>query len=84
MGCFSRWRRGCRSNLYFETKSSVTALSMMQKKYPEDDRLTKLLVHWLVNRFQQTGSVEDSEHNNSGYFQKRLDVVKAQNVFVLF
>ena len=42
---------------------------MMQKRYPEDDRLTKLQVHWLVDIFQQTGPVEDSKHNNSGYFK---------------
>jgi hypothetical protein len=52
--------------LYFETKSPVTVIRMMQKKYPDDNRLTKLQVHWLVNIFQQTGSVEDSRHNNSG------------------
>lgn len=52
--------------LYFETKSPVTVIRMIQKKYPEDDRLTKLQIHQLVNRFQQTGSVEDSRHNNGG------------------
>ena len=52
--------------LYFETKSPVTVIRMMQKKYLEDERLTMLQVHRLVNRFQQTGSVEDSRHNNSG------------------
>ena len=51
----------------------------MKKKYSEDDRVTKLQEHWLVNRFQQTGSVEDCQHNNSGNFKKRLDVIKAQN-----
>ena len=52
---------------------------MMQKNYSEDGRVTKLQVHRLVNRFQQTGSVEDCQHNNSGNFKKRLNVLKAQN-----
>ena len=51
----------------------------MQKKYSEDCRVTKLQVHQLVNGFQQTGSVEDCQHNNSGNFKKRLSVIKAQN-----
>ena len=42
----------------------------MQKNYSEDGRVTKLQVHWLVDRFQQTGSVEDCQHNNSGNFKK--------------
>ena len=29
------------------------------ERYSEDDMVTKLQVYWLVNRFQQTGSVED-------------------------
>ena len=40
------------------------------EKYSEDDRVTKLQVCRLVNRFQQTGSVEDCQHNNSGNFKK--------------
>ena len=51
----------------------------MQKNYSEDDSVTKLKVHRLVYRFQQTGSVEDCQHNNSGNFKKRLNVIKAQN-----
>ena len=38
------------------------------EKYSEDDRVAKLQIHWLVNRFQQTGSVEDCQHNNSRNF----------------
>ena len=52
---------------------------MMQKNYSEDGRVTKLQVHQLVNRFKQTGSVEDYQYNNSGNFKKRLNVIKAQN-----
>ena len=51
----------------------------MQKNYSEDDRVTKLQVHRLVNRFKQTGSFDDCQHNNSGNFKKRLNVIKAQN-----
>ena len=61
--------------LYFETKSPVTVIHMIQKKYPEDDRLKKLQVHQLVHRFQQTRSVEDNQHSNSGNFKKSIDVV---------
>ena len=48
-------------------------------KYSVDDRVTKLRVHWLVNRFQQTGPVEDCQHNNSGNFKKGLNVSKTQS-----
>ena len=36
----------------------------MQKLYPEDERLTKVQIHRLVKRFEQTGSVQDNRHNN--------------------
>ena len=51
----------------------------MQKNHSEDGRVTKLQVHRLVYRFQQTGSVEDCQHKSSGNFKKRLNVIKAQN-----
>ena len=51
----------------------------MQKNNSEDGRVAKLQVHRLVYRFQQTGSVENCQHNNSGNFKKRLNVIKAQN-----
>ena len=41
--------------VHFETKSSVTAIRMMQKKYPEDDRLKASST--LARKY---GSVEDS------------------------
>ena len=41
--------------LYFETKSPVTVIRRMQKLYPEDERLTKVQIHRLVKRFEQTG-----------------------------
>ena len=44
---------------------------MKQKKYSEDDRVTKLQIDRLDNRLQQTSSDEDSQHNNSGNFKKR-------------
>ena len=33
----------------------------------------------LKRKMEQTGSVEDCQHNNSGNFKKRLNVIKAQN-----
>ena len=51
----------------------------MQKNYSEDGRVTKLQVHRLVYRFKQTVSVEDCQHNNSGNFKKRFNVIKTQN-----
>ena len=38
--------------LYFETKSPITIIHMMLKKYPRDDRLTKHKVHRLFNRIR--------------------------------
>lgn len=52
--------------LYFETKSPVTVIRMIQKKYPGDERDTRLQLHRLVNRFGRTGSIKDSRHKNSG------------------
>ena len=52
---------------------------MMQKNCSEDGSVTKLQVHRLVNRFQQTGSVEDCQHNNDANFKRTLNVIKAQN-----
>ena len=46
------------------------------EKKSEDDRVTKLQIYWLVNRFQQTGKVDDCLHNNINNFKKRLDVFK--------
>ena len=43
---------------------------MEQKKYSEDDRVTKLQIDRLDNRLQKTGSDEDCQHNNSGNFKK--------------
>ena len=54
-----------------QNKSHVIVIRMMQKKYSEDDRITKLQVHWLVNRYQQTESVEDCQHSNSCNSKKR-------------
>ena len=52
---------------------------MMQKNGSEDGRVTKLQVHRLVYRFQQTGSVEDCQNNSNANFIKGLNVIKAQN-----
>lgn len=38
----------------------------MQKRYPNHERLTRLQVHRIVKRFEQTGSVIDGRHSNSG------------------
>ena len=51
---------------------------MIQKKYPEDDRLSKLQVHQLFNRFQQIGQLLKANTTTVAIL-KRLDVVKAQN-----
>lgn len=46
--------------LYFETHSPVKVIRVMRKGHPSDTKLTKLQVHRLVRRFQQTGSEEDA------------------------
>ena len=55
-------------------------MRMMQTKFSEDDRVTKLEVHWFVNIFQQTGSVEYFQHNNNDiiFLKKRRDVIRTQ------
>lgn len=52
--------------LYFETRSPVTVIRTMHKRYPNDENMSKLQVLRLVKRFQQTGSVQDGRHNNTG------------------
>ena len=55
-------------------------MRIMNKKYPDDARLTKLQMHLLVFRFQRTRWAKDSCQNNSGRPRaRRLDVVKSQN-----
>ncbi len=44
----------------------MTVIRTTQKPYPGDERLSKMQIHRLVRRFQQTGSVEDMRHANSG------------------
>ena len=52
----------------------------MKKKDPDGARLTKLKMHRLVIRFQQTKSFKDSRQKNSGQPRSRkLDIVKSQN-----
>ena len=58
-----------RSMHYF--KAGREHRRMMQKKYTESDSFTKPQVHQLGYRFQQTWSVKDCKHNNTGNFQKR-------------
>ena len=66
--------------LYFETKSPITVILTMKKKYPDDATLIKFQMHQLVIRFQQTGSAELSRQKNSGRPRsRRMDVVKSQN-----
>ena len=52
--------------LYFETSSPVTVIRTMHKQYPKDKKLSKQQILRLVKRFQQTGSVQDSRHYNTG------------------
>ena len=52
--------------LYFESRSPISVIRMMQKRYPGEDKLSKLQVCRLVKRFQLTGSVEDGRHSNPG------------------
>lgn len=60
--------------LYFETHSPVKVIRVMRKGHPSDTKLTKLQVHRLVRRFQQTGSEEDArlkKHCKTSDKQKR-------------
>ena len=52
--------------LYFESRSPISVIRMMQKRYPGEDKLSKLQVCRVVKRFQLTGSVEDRRHSNPG------------------
>ena len=66
--------------MYFETKSPTNVTCIMKKKDPDNARLTKLLMHRLVIKFQQTKSFKDSCQKNSGRPRSRkLYVVNFQN-----
>ena len=69
---------GCRnSKLHFETKSSTNLTCIIKKKDPDDATHTKLYMHRLVIRFQQTKSFMDSRQKNGGRpTSRKLDDVK--------
>jgi hypothetical protein len=52
--------------LYYESYSPVRVIRSMQKRYPEDGKLSKMQVHRIVKRFEQSGSVIDRRHGNTG------------------
>ena len=52
--------------LYLESRSPISVIRMMQKRYPGEDKLSKLQVCKVVKRFKLTGSVEDRRHRNPG------------------
>ena len=51
--------------LYYSTKSPVTVLRELKKKYPAENIKNKY-VYRAVKHFEETGSVTDGRHRNSG------------------
>ena len=54
------------SKLYFQTQSPVTVIRSMQKKYPNEKRITKQQILRMVKRFENCGTVADGRHSNTG------------------
>ena len=52
--------------LYYESKSPVTVIRIMKRKYPELGELNKKQMKRIVQRFEATGSIEDGRHTNPG------------------
>lgn len=52
--------------LYYESYSPITVIRSMKKRYPNEEKLNKMQVHRIVKRFEQTGSVGDTRHANTG------------------
>ena len=52
--------------LYYESKSPVTVIRTMKRKYPELGELNKKQIKRIVQRFEATGSIEDRRHTNPG------------------
>ena len=52
--------------LYYESKSPVTVIRTMKRKYPELGELNKKQIKRIVQRFEATGSIEDRRHTNAG------------------
>ena len=48
--------------LYYESKSPVTVIRTMKRKYPELGELNKKQIKRIVQRFEATGSIEDGRH----------------------
>ena len=62
--------------LYYSTKSPVTVLRELKKKYPAEN-IKKYHVYRAVKRFEETGSVTDGRHRNSG---RPKSVRSAENI----
>lgn len=52
--------------LYYETKSPVTVIRMMRKKYPDMGDMYTKQIQRIVQRFAAKGSIEDGRHRNPG------------------
>ena len=68
--------------LYYETHSPIAVIRLMQKQYPEDEKLNRVQVHRIVKRFEESGSIKDRRHANAGRLRtvrstESLEQVKA-------
>ena len=52
--------------IYYETKSPITVIRTMQKRYSDGGKLDKKQIHRIVKRFEVMGLIEDGRHNNLG------------------
>ena len=52
--------------IHYETKSPITVIRTMHKRYPDLGKLDKKQIHRIVKRFEVMGSIEDGRHNNLG------------------
>ena len=52
--------------IYYETKSPITAIRTMHKRYPNVGKLDRKQIHRTVKQFEVMGSTEYGRHNNMG------------------
>ncbi len=52
--------------LYYQYKSLKTVVKLMKKTHPDIEKLNTKQIQRIVKRFEESGSVEDRRHSNTG------------------
>ncbi len=50
--------------IFYETRTSSRVIKTMQKRHPELEKLNRMRVHRIVQKFEACGSIADGRRNN--------------------